>query len=930
METPNTAPPAHMRNTDPELSMSWRSDSFDLSGRMDSRSTSTTPIDKGASRKSLRRVSATLTAQHETYIVDRHLSIYNGFLVQVKSTSSDGYGRKFKIMLTFKSKDQLSDKCTWAVFTDYHSLKAIFAELEPLYPSVKKFIFPGKAFFHTSRVVALREKAFEEFSLILLRVYPVPKLVENLFKLNDTNTDYMRVLKTYPPWREPPTMRSIIQQLRLEQGIDAEEEFGYESDIERGTVEEEHRRAEYLAQKAKEQHTHDVVLGVGMIIGGLLFSMICQCVRHAGGVYAFYESLPELATSLVHSTRLYLNCLCWVGMVALPLNRALGWAIGHWLTSLLGEEYGPFHFQIDWVSLRLGLDHNELFISNLRWKNPSIFTKTPFFLNIKEVSLVFTLKSLIDAIRFNKALTIKSFVINELTVFIEKITPAEAIFSERNELNIWACLGAGPGHEESNSMRSSVTDMMIQTVKQTTSFTSSAISKLVLDPMLLMGSTMGKIGSTVGSSVGSIGNTMGSIATRGLSSNSRKSSRKSKVTNQEVGEGEGEGEGKESLKRSASNQVPEWDGNSSESDFDSSSDDSSDNEGDMHEPHRRSSIFQHESDDEEEDSWHWGVPFKLKCKRLTVRDVNLYAADFLQQNAERVTDSKKKKKVVINIIEMKNRELENTSRGSHHRTGLFLDELGWRLISKVVGQLLTTNALNLTLLAGTAALSQGAAVVNNTARLGVAKVKEAAHNYNPVKIIQGAMWAEPDVKLNQASDISVSILLRRYLSPHPNSHPNPNPTSNPNCIHSSQAMNISTLRIQVLSILQAKRFDNKYIKSASVRLELHNKDGPVRAAESQVRMGTEYFTVPIGEEFELQPVQSFQTKLVVKVLRKVFVGKRTCYCHSKIDLRDRSKVGLREWVESKVILTPGCIDAGLAPESNCNSDGVVHMRCMLT
>ena len=45
-------------------------------------------------------------------------------------------------------------------------------------------------------------------------------------------------------------------------------------------------------------------------------------------------------------------------------------------------------------------------------------------------------------------------------------------------------------------------------------------------------------------------------------------------------------------------------------------------------------------------------------------------------------------------------------------------------------------------------------------------------------------------------------------------------------------MNISTLRIQVLSILQAKRFDNKYIKSASVHLELHNKDGPVRAAES--------------------------------------------------------------------------------------------------
>ena len=83
-----------------------------------------------------------------------------------------------------------------------------------------------------------------------------------------------------------------------------------------------------------------------------------------------------------------------------------------------------------------------------------------------------------------------------------------------------------------------------------------------------------------------------------------------------------------------SREINHWE-SSSESESEYGSDELSDGEDNEEE----------ELESEMEEGGHWGVPFKLKCKRLTVRDVHLYAADFLQQNAERVKDSTKKKKV---------------------------------------------------------------------------------------------------------------------------------------------------------------------------------------------------------------------------------------------------------------------------------------------
>jgi hypothetical protein len=311
-------------------------------------------------------------------------------------------------------------------------------------------------------------------------VYPTPKSVLNFFAMNAHNADYIRVAASYPPSRPPPCMRYLLGDYEEGDFVDID------GDGVVGTVEDERALTALKVAQAKEQKSSDTVAVVILIGGGLLFSMLCQAVRDAGGIHAFYMSIPERVLSLGYSAKLYMNCVCWVLMIAVPLPTLLGWGLGLFLTTLLGEEFGSFHFTCDWISVRLGLEHNELKIWNLCWRNPSVFTKTPYFFKVKDISLVFNLRSLINAVRYGHELKIYTFSITGLTVFIEKITPAEAVFSGSNELNLWACLGAGPGIEEGAKMRSSIKGMMTMALKSSTNLAEAAIDTLLLNPANMM------------------------------------------------------------------------------------------------------------------------------------------------------------------------------------------------------------------------------------------------------------------------------------------------------------------------------------------------------------------------------------------------------------------------------------------------------------
>ena len=107
-----------------------------------------------------------------------------------------------------------------------------------------------------------------------------------------------------------------------------------------------------------------------------------------------------------------------------------------------------------------------------------------------------------------------------------------------------------------------------------------------------------------------------------------------------------------------------------------------------------------------------------------------------------------------------------------------------------------------------------------------------------------------------------------------------------------------------------------------------NQAGGV-VAETNVRAGSLYYAVDFGEEFELCPVQGFKSVLQIKVLRKVMYGVSGCYCHGTIDLRDRLQIGIREWAEVKLTLTAGDPATGLNDSPNCNSEGMLILKCML-
>jgi hypothetical protein len=71
-------------------------------------------------------------------------------------------------------------------------------------------------------------------------------------------------------------------------------------------------------------------------------------------------------------------------------HRLLGRAAGAFLRHTLGctPSNGKFCVEIRAISLRLGLDINQIVVSGISWRNPSQYKK-PFFLTIRELSVSF-------------------------------------------------------------------------------------------------------------------------------------------------------------------------------------------------------------------------------------------------------------------------------------------------------------------------------------------------------------------------------------------------------------------------------------------------------------------------------------------------------------------------------------------------------------
>ena len=115
--------------------------------------------------------------------------------------------------------------------------------------------------------------------------------------------------------------------------------------------------------------------------------------------------------------------------------------MGVYIRSLLDPEgTGQYAFNFDWISLRGGFDQNMLVISGFEWRNPSVYTNTPYLLRINEISFIIDIYSVYHAIMHNSAIKIHEIRLDKAHIYIEKLTQrsidkASALAMKASSLN---------------------------------------------------------------------------------------------------------------------------------------------------------------------------------------------------------------------------------------------------------------------------------------------------------------------------------------------------------------------------------------------------------------------------------------------------------------------------------------------------------------
>lgn len=130
-----------------------------------------------------------------------------------------------------------------------------------------------------------------------------------------------------------------------------------------------------------------------------------------------------------------------IALVSAFFHRFLGYVVGLLLNRLLGTEAGAFQFEIGWIALRLGLDQNEIIITNFVWKNPPRFKVSPFLFKVDQLLLRFSMDTLYKAITKGSSITVHYLEINRVDFYMEKGNKGEG-------LNMWAAFGAESVEQE--------------------------------------------------------------------------------------------------------------------------------------------------------------------------------------------------------------------------------------------------------------------------------------------------------------------------------------------------------------------------------------------------------------------------------------------------------------------------------------------------
>ena len=112
--------------------------------------------------------------------------------------------------------------------------------------------------------------------------------------------------------------------------------------------------------------------------------------------------------------------------------------------------YGQYDIHIGWASYRGFLDKNQVVLSNVVWRNPPQYDKSPYMLRIKELSVSFSIMALYRTIKYGKVLSFDQVIIDSVEVYFEKPTSPEV----RSSLNFWSAIGVETKDEAHHKLSS--------------------------------------------------------------------------------------------------------------------------------------------------------------------------------------------------------------------------------------------------------------------------------------------------------------------------------------------------------------------------------------------------------------------------------------------------------------------------------------------
>jgi len=397
-------------------------------------------------------------------------------------------------------------------------------------------------------------------------------------------------------------------------------------------------------------------------------------------------------------------------------HRIVGFLLTEYLQMLLCTPQGGFKMSFGSLVLRLGLiynDNNEILVNEYVWHNPPRFRETPYFGRIQQLRIRFDIWTLWKAVTQRSFIEVFDLEIQGLTIYMEKGKRT------KDGLNLWACLGA-ENAEESTELRQGITAKLASIMRDVGGGVMHVGENVVGTVGDLAAGVLGGVQSIGKGVVGGIKNVGGAIGDTVTG--------KSKKKGMDFAAGAVEDEINDSIPEDVTQSARK---KRNSVIMAAAKVAGKIRENEMGEEHFTAKDIQEVEEEENELpplEFHWGVPYKFLVRRFMARDLTFYVKDFL---AAKHTEHKP---IVIKSMFLEFEELTGRPEPGmphHMREPLWLDDMLWRVINKLIAELLKTNTIGLLATVAGSGLNQAAENAMSAAKSGGRQAMQSMYNYNP-------------------------------------------------------------------------------------------------------------------------------------------------------------------------------------------------------